>query len=225
MKKDKRGTWTQALVTFFVPILMITLLRWIVIEPFVIPSGSMIPNLLVHDHIFASKMSFGLHVPFSSKWLYKWASPLRGDIVVFRYPKNPDVYYVKRIIGVPGDEVRLSRGVVTVNGQAMDLVPIEAKNAEEGFAYFKENGHHVVRYQNRDGTNYDQMKVPDGRYFALGDNRDQSADSRVWGFIPEENLVGRVKWIWLSCDKTLPSANFLCDPQTLRWNRFLIGVE
>jgi signal peptidase I len=225
VKKDLRGTWRQAFLTFFAPILLISFTRWALVEPFVIPSGSMIPNLLIHDHIFASKLSYGLHVPFSSKWLTRWAAPQRGEVVVFRYPKNPDVYYVKRIIGLPGDQIRMSHGVVFVNGQAMDLVPLPGKEQEEGFAYFTENGHHIVRYQNKDQADYDTIQVPESHYFALGDNRDQSADSRVWGFVPENNLVGRAKLIWLSCAKTLPSASFLCDPQTLRLNRFLISVE
>lgn len=232
IKKDLRGTWTQAFFSFFTPILAVLIVRWIFIEPFVIPSGSMIPSLLVHDHILANKYSYGLHVPFSTKWIWQWSSPNRGDVVVFRYPNNPEVFFIKRVVAIAGDEVSVNHGNVYVNGQQIELVTIDSspyRSVDDGnvghtFKYYDELGH-VVRYLNKEESFYPATKVPEGQFFAMGDNRDQSSDSRVWGFVPINNLIGQAKWIWLSCSNTLPSATFLCDPQSIRWNRLLIGIK
>jgi len=224
MMKSLKGTWRQAISSILFPVLLILSIRWIFFEPFVIPSGSMIPNLLVHDHILASKYQFGIRIPFTSTWLFKWGQPDRGDIIVFRYPENPDVYYVKRLLGLPGDRLKVQGGIIFVNDQPLNQSSIEVQGAEEGFEYFSESGH-IVRYQDRLASNYSEVTVPPLHYFMMGDNRDQSSDSRVWGFVPEYQIVGQARWIWLSCDKTLTSAPFLCDPQTIRWNRLLIPVK
>lgn len=222
--KDKRGTWLQALSTFLLPILLVMGLRWIVIEPFVIPSGSMIPNLLVHDHIFVKKYSLGIRVPFTEKWLMTWSAPKRGEITVFHYPANPDIYYVKRLIGLPGDEVRIDAGRITVNSQEWKLEPTDFPDGEYGFDYFQEKigdeGFHVVRFLA--GEREEDIKiytVPVGEYFFMGDNRDQSSDSRVWGFVKKDLLVGPASMIWLSCESTLPSLTYICDPAQIRWSR------
>ncbi len=225
MKKDLRATWPQALFTFFGPLALVIGVRWLIIEPFVVPSGSMIPTLLIHDHIIANKMVYGIHVPFSKKWILHWSNPKRGDIAVFRYPETPEVYFVKRIVALPGDELQLDHGILSVNGQRQELQPVERpSDADDRFEYFKESGH-LVRYLDHEIASYASVKVPQGMYFAMGDNRDQSSDSRVWGFVPEENFVGSVQRVWLACEKTLPSASFLCDPSTIRWNRLLLGVR
>ncbi len=106
--KNLKGTWDQAILTFLLPILLVLGVRWAFVEPFVIPSGSMIPNLLIHDHIIVKKFSYGLHIPFGDVWIAQWSAPQRGDIVVFKYPENPDVYYIKRLIGLPGIELKLT---------------------------------------------------------------------------------------------------------------------
>jgi signal peptidase I len=224
MKKDLRGTWPQALLTFFLPIFLILFLRWLIIEPYVIPSGSMIPTLHIHDHIFVNKLAFGIHIPFGKKWIVNWSSPKRGDIVVFRYPENPEIFYVKRVQGVGGDEIGLRDGHLLVNGNKVDLNPQDYTESEDGFQYFKEKNY-TVRYRDPERANFHPVKVPEGHYFMMGDNRDQSSDSRFWGFVPQEYLIGRASVIWLACQSTLPSASFLCDPQTLRWDRFLLSVD
>jgi signal peptidase I len=225
-----KGTWRQALLTFFGPILAVVILRWAVIEPFVVPSGSMIPTLKIHDHIFANKLAYGLHIPFSSTWLIKWSHPQRGDIAVFRYPKAPDVFYVKRLIGIPGDEISLKEGVLYINDHP--TTQKSTKGEESGFDYYLEDfsslgvsNQHIIRYQDKLNANYEKTKIPDGEYFAMGDNRDQSADSRYWGFVPEKNLIGSVSLVWLSCEYTLTSAQFLCDPQTIRWDRIFKHIQ
>lgn len=217
----KKGTWPQALVTFFAPILIIMMVRWLLFEPFVIPSGSMIPTLLVHDHIFVNKLSFGIKVPFGKSFIVQWAHPKRGDVVVFRFPDNPEVFYVKRILAVGGDEIAVENGKVIVNGEALSQEPLPI---EENFEYFREK-HYTIRYLNHDGSNFPPTKIPEHSFFVIGDNRDQSNDSRFWGVVPEENLIGRAKLIWLACGQTLTSAQFICDPQTLRWDRFLKGID
>lgn len=218
-----KGTWNQAILTFLFPILLVMGGRWALFEPFVIPSGSMIPNLLIHDHILVKKFSFGLHIPFSDKWLLQWAQPSRGDIVVFKYPENPDVYYIKRLIGLPGDRIEVNAGRISVNGQPFNLSPQEGSQLEAGFQYFIENNSemsYLVRFLFEPGSPETQVfQVPQGQYFFMGDNRDQSSDSRVWGFVKNEYLVGKAWVIWLSCESTLPTMTFVCDPSQIRFDR------
>ena len=220
--RDKRGTWRQALLTFLTPFLLVACLRWLLVEPFVIPSGSMIPTLLIHDHIFVNKLRFGIHVPFGHEFMWQWDSPERNEIVVFRYPENPEVYFVKRILAVGGDEISVENGTIFVNGKAFEQEPVE--NSDEDFQYFRENGH-LIRYRNKDLSQFAVVKVPENSFFVIGDNRDQSSDSRFWGFIPNKNLIGTAKWVWLSCDKTMESAQLLCDPQTIRWSRMFSKIQ
>lgn len=230
-KKSLKGTWPRALLSFFGPIALILAIRWAVIEPYVIPSGSMIPNLLIHDHIAVQKFSFGLRLPFSDRWLVRWADPHRGDIVVFRFPENPEVFYIKRLIGLPGDKIEVTDGRVTVNGETWPLAPAPAaaEDDAEDFDYFRETvagRDHLVRFQKgrlESGTARD-WTLADGEYFFMGDNRDQSSDGRVWGTVPDRNLIGRAWFVWLSCDEMLDSARFVCNPSTIRWNRFLKSV-
>jgi signal peptidase I len=221
---SKKGTWPQALLTFFVPIVMVLTLRWLIFEPFVIPSSSMVPNLLIHDHILVLKSSMGLRVPFTEHWLLKWREPQRGDILVFKYPENPKVYYIKRLIGLPGDKINIDNGKITVNGTSWQLTPDKVQDKEDrDFNYFLEDSGletHRVRFyeesRDREKQSYD---IPEGQYFFMGDNRDQSSDSRVWGLVPGHYLVGHAWRIWLSCDQTLVSAPYLCDFSTLRPGR------
>lgn len=228
-RKSKKGTWDQAILTFLFPILMVLGLRWALVEPFVIPSGSMIPNLLIHDHILVKKFAFGLHIPFSDKWLVRWSQPQRGQVVVFKYPENPDVYYIKRLIGLPGDEVTVKNGRISINGEAWNLEPYESPANEAGFFYYNEKTpqeNHLVRFlSNDDGGEVKVFLVPEGQYFFMGDNRDQSSDSRYWGFVKEDYLVGEAWKIWLSCHSTLPTMTFVCDPSQIRWGRLFTPVR
>lgn len=229
IKKDLRASWKQALTTFFLPVFLFILVRWLIAEPFVIPSGSMIPTLLVHDHILVNKISYSAHWPFSKKTIFSWSQPRRGDIIVFRYPKEPDIFYVKRLVGLPGDRLEFRNQRLFINDEEQvlsypeesELQKIMQLNEDsDQFEYFKENSH-WVRLQYEHGNDYHQIVIPEQMYFALGDNRDQSSDSRVWGFVPEENIIGKAFLVWLSCQETLASAQFICDPQTIRWNRIL----
>lgn len=233
---SKKGTWRQALLTFAAPFVIVLGLRWLLIEPFVIPSGSMIPSLLIHDHILVNKLAYGLRIPFSEKYIFFWQHPQRGDIVVFKYPKNINVFFVKRLIGEPGDKVELKNGVLFVNDQELSQTPQTSEQVEQVapdfsapsdfFSYYLEPARehqHLVRYYTSASSsrNWGPVTVPENSYFMMGDNRDESMDSRFWGFVPEGNIVGRAGVIWFSCESMLPTATYLCDPATLRWHRLL----
>lgn len=224
-----KGTWNQAILTFLLPILLVMGLRWAVVEPFVIPSGSMIPNLLVYDHILVKKFYYGLHWPFSTRWMVKWREPQRGEVLVFRYPENPDVYYIKRLIGLPGDHVLIEDGRITINGEKWELTPLENSELSDSgtFNYFQESipqssDKHIVRFfKDRPFGEQDprNLTVPENQYLFMGDNRDQSSDGRVWGFVRDEYIVGKSWLIWLSCHSTLPTISYVCDPAQIRWDR------
>ena len=238
-KIGKQGTWPQALSLFFFPLFLIFAFRWFLFEPFVIPSESMVPNLLIHDHIIVKKFSYGLKWPMGDGWLWKWNEPRRGDVIVFRYPENRDVFYIKRLIGLPGDKVTVQNGQISVNDQPWIIEPTQGNEADSDdreFNYYLESipddgpvrEPHIVRFFAKDehlGPEEKQFIVPEKSYFAMGDNRDQSHDSRFWGYIPEDLLVGRATFIWLSCEETLVSAPFICDPMRFRIGRFFQSIE
>lgn len=234
-----KTTWPRAIFSFLLPLFIIAVSRWLLIEPYVIPSGSMIPTLLIHDHVFVNKLSYGIRVPFSRKWLVTWREPARGDVIVFHYPENPEVFYVKRVIGVGGDVVRVDGRRLFVNGEEvkrrprrdLSALPADIRAPEEGadheYDYFTENGH-WVRFQADDGLSEspaEEFTVPADALFVMGDNRNESADSRVWGFVPRDNVLGRASFIWLACRDTLATAPFVCDPETIRWTRLLTSIH
>lgn len=224
--QNLKGTWNQAILTFLFPILLVLTVRWAIVEPFVIPSGSMIPNLLVHDHILVKKFSYGVHVPFGEPWIVQWSKPERGEVIVFRYPENPDVYYIKRLIGLPRDRVTISNGRISVNGKV--FAQTETTGDDPAFKYFLENNgakEYVVRYLDPQGGSPQTFEVPEGNFFFMGDNRDQSSDSRVWGFVKNDYIVGQASVIWLSCHSTLPTMSFVCDPSQIRFNRLFKKVQ
>jgi signal peptidase I len=244
-RKDLRGTWPQALVSLFGAILLILGIRWALFEPYVIPSGSMIPTLLVHDHILVNKLAFGLRVPFTSKWLMRFSLPKRGDVLVFRSVGDDGTFLVKRVVGLPGDELNVAEdGQVSINGQAVlrrvltqeeatSLVsnwPEEARTNILNMDDFIEetlDGRKHIALRERDvkGRTQDPIRVPEDSLFMMGDNRDESSDSRVWGTLPIDRVLGRASWIWLSCEETLAEMNQLCDPKTMRWDRIMKSIK
>lgn len=229
--KSLKATWPQALLTFLIPILLVGFIRWAVIEPFVIPSGSMLPNLHIHDHVLVKKFSYGLKVPFSDVWIVRWGMPQRGEIAVFKYPKQPSVYFIKRVIGVPGDKISFKNGILTINEQQWTVTPTDTPaDADVNFDYFIESSgpeKHVVRYRQGSLKSDETFKIElsANEYFMMGDNRDESMDSRYWGTLPEGLLVGRAWKIVIGCDETLPSNSMLCNPKTLRRDRFWLEVS
>ena len=202
--------------SFFPVIAAVLLLRSFVAEPFRIPSGSMIPTLLVGDFILVNKFAYGLRDPaFHNKFLPN-GLPERGDIVVFRYPLDPRQDYIKRIVGLPGDHLVYKEKRLTVNGQEMaqeadGAFPVQGGHASGVVYRLKEDlagiRHQVLVDPDRPSDDF-EFTVPEGQYFAMGDNRDGSSDSRVWGTVPERNLVGKAFFIWMSWDSVRTRVDF-----------------
>ena len=225
-KIGKQARWPQTLLLLFSPVLLILCFRWFLFEPFVIPSESMVPNLLIHDHIVVKKWSYGIKPPVGDGWIYrKFDQPKRGDVVVFRFPENRNVFYIKRLIGIPGDKIKTKGKNIYLNDQ---LVSLEGPDEKGDYTEIVDSNKHVVRFN--EGSAFDdslekEVIVPEKSFFVMGDNRYSSYDSRFWGFVPEELLVGKAVKIWLSCDETLESISFLCDPLKLRKERFLKDIQ
>lgn len=228
-------------------IIVALIIRMFAFEPFNIPSGSMLPNLLIGDYLFVSKYSYGY-----SKYSFPFAligfdgrifedKPERGDIAVFRFPLDPSVDFIKRVIGLPGDEIQIKEGILHINGKA---VKREKVKDDEEFI-FRENNGNVKRFtkyletlpngvshtiiERSDDAEFDNtevFKVPEGHYFMMGDNRDNSSDSRSKvGFVPKENLIGRAEFIFFSNDGTESMLKFWTIPKTTRFERFFNGIH
>ncbi|EJL6743282.1 signal peptidase I [Vibrio alginolyticus] len=242
-KVERQPWWVENSVSIFPVIAFVLVLRSFIYEPFQIPSGSMMPTLLVGDFILVEKYAYGLKDPVWRTQLVETGKPERCDIVVFKYPPQPSVDYIKRVVGLPGDIVRYSSDkqlCVQSLGESA-CKPVKLSNVEE--SQFSSNGipmiqldeklgnvehnilvnplvrNRVEQYFPRSGTT--EWVVPQGQYFVMGDNRDNSADSRYWGFVPEANLVGKAVAIWISfefdrgADSVLPS----WIPTGVRFNR------
>ena len=195
--------------SFFPVLLIVLVLRSFIVEPFRIPSGSMLPTLEVGDFIVVTKFAYGIRLPVTDTLVVDIADPERGDVVVFRYPRKPAINYIKRIVGLPGDTVAYYNRRVFINGEPLPLEkegtylppgdqPVGGKLVE-----FRERLGDTVHSILLDPGNRSpegEFVVPEGHYFVLGDNRDHSNDSRVWGYVPEGNLVGRARMIWMHWD-------------------------
>lgn len=252
--KDKGGWnwrtkifWTEGWGSLGLAVLVALFIRWAFIEAYVIPSGSMLPSLLIHDHIFVNKMTYGLRVPFSENWLVKFSEPKRGEVIVFKYPRDMSTFFIKRIVGEPGDKIYYENGTLYINDKPMEKkIPKSSADFEwlrdadfqrDGNPYDnKDNYTHFTEVLGekehsillRKGDLYETAGpyiVPEDSLFVMGDNRNNSSDSRVWGFLPKKNILGRAMFIWLSCEETLPVLPFLCNPLTIRWGRFFKQVE
>jgi signal peptidase I len=242
-KGKKRKAIKEELISLAWIILAVLCVRAFIIEPYKIPSASMVPTLLEGDHIFVTKFAYSLGIPFTKIKLIKIGQPKRGDIAVFLYPADESLNFVKRIVALPGDTVEVKDRVVFVNDYPLmttempqDLVMAAArlKNRNpfqklywetyprvEGFSDDNTNfdGHFILADEsspNIFNRYYEKIKVPQGNYFVMGDNRDHSLDSRVWGFLPQENLKGKATLIWLS----IHPDNAWIDPvNKFRWHR------
>lgn len=184
----------------FLPVLLFVLvIRSFIFEPFRIPSGSMKPTLLVGDFIFVKKYSYGLRLPVTETKIIETGEPERGDVVVFRLPSDPSINYIKRVIGLPGDEVRFERQRLTINGVMMDL-DVNGETFDGAPVYVEDlDGRvHKTLIHNPGRSKQDGIyRIPEGQYFVMGDNRDQSKDSRFIGTIPEKYLVGEAVRVWM----------------------------
>jgi len=210
---------------FFPVILIVFLLRSFLVEPFRIPSGSMLPSLLIGDFILVNKFSYGIRLPVINVKVLDTGAPKRGDVIVFRFPRDPSTNYIKRVVGVPGDVVLYKDKKVFVNGELMTQRDGQPYNLEQ----FGESDGTVTRYTetlsavdhgilvNDRPTGPDgRWEIPTGQYFVMGDNRDRSNDSRYWGFVPDGNLVGKAFLIWFSWDMVSERLWFW---QRVAWSR------
>jgi len=191
---------------FFPILLLVFVIRTFLIEPFKIPSGSMMPTLIAGDFIAVNKFAYGLRLPVFNKLIYKIGSPQRGDVFVFHYPKDSSIDYIKRVIGVPGDTIRYESKKLFINNQELSqsyLGEYEYQlNADlslkaKEFLETNNNLSHSILIHDIPSETI-EFTVPEGHYFAMGDNRDNSSDSRVWGFVPDHLLVGKAFVIWLN---------------------------
>jgi len=215
-------TW-EAVKEILWILFIVFLIRWLLIEPFRIPSGSMIPTLLVGDQLMVCKFIYGVQIPLTTKKLFNLKKPKRGDVIVFKYPLKPSQDFVKRVIGVEGDEVMLKDGELYINGRKVWRKYIGPYNGpiDEGFCpsydlYLERidgTEHQIILCRrSHEGDDFGPVRVPKGAVFVMGDNRDNSADSRVWGFVPLGNIKGKALFIHLPLD---PSRHYLP-----RWRRF-----
>ncbi|MGZ2744185.1 signal peptidase I [Burkholderia stagnalis] len=220
--KLRQPWWLEYTASFFPVILAVFVVRSFVVEPFKIPSGSMVPTLLVGDFILVNKFDYGLRMPITNTKITQGRALERGDVVVFRYPKDESVDYIKRVIGLPGDTVAYQDKQLTINGKPVpetalpDYFDDERQNYAKQFEETVDGRKNAILnnpavppfvmgaydYPYRDNCTYNSRgvicKVPAGHYFMMGDNRDNSADSRYWGFVPDKNIVGRAFFIWMN---------------------------
>lgn len=205
--------------SFFPILLIVLLLRSFLFEPFRIPTGSLEPTLLIGDFILLNKYEYGIRLPVIRKEIIKVNEPKRGDIMVFRWPPNPSYYFIKRVIGLPGDKISYINKELYVNGEKIPQSFLQDSMANgEGHEWqvkeYEENllgvKHKIFIDPAKQSRDFKDIVVPKGMYFMMGDNRDDSADSRYWGFVPERNIVGKAVMVWMSWNS---------DKTNVRWNR------
>jgi signal peptidase I len=214
--------WIECTAGFFPVLACIFVLRSFLFEPFTIPTGSMTPTLLVGDFILVNKFSYGIRLPILNKKIWSIGDPQPGDVMVFRHPKNPEIDLIKRVIGVPGDRIDYHNKRLSINGHALTYQPqpdyLNDADLNLSKQYVEDiNGvkHDVLEiterppllgnpdnFPGREFCNYDPdgffCTVPQGKYFMMGDNRDNSSDSRYWGFVPDANIVGKAVSVWMN---------------------------
>lgn len=243
-KKTEKDTWKDNVKTLGIAIAIALSFRSILFEPFNIPSGSMIPTLLVGDYLFVSKYSYGYSqysfpfgvIPIEGRLVGD--EPERGDVAVFRLPSNTSIDYIKRVIGLPGDSIQLKGGQLYVNGEKLERRMVGTKTISLGYREAKvtayeetmANGKSYIIHELSDNDRMDNTglyQVPEGHYFMMGDNRDQSKDSRFLdvGTVPFENLIGRAEFIFFSVDQSARLWEIWKWPFAIRFGRIANGID
>jgi signal peptidase I len=206
----KQPWWIEYSASFFPVILIVFLLRSFLVEPFKIHSGSMIPTLLVGDFILVNKFTYGIRLPVANVKLLDLNFPQRGDVMVFRFPDDPSLDYIKRVVGLPGDRIEYRDKRLSVNGVEVPLRRLDEKlgTAEHEILVEEDAPSYIPAgraFPHSGNCTYNMQgvacTVPAGHYFMMGDNRDNSSDSRVWGFVPDANIVGKAFFIWLNLNE------------------------
>ncbi|MFC5462262.1 signal peptidase I [Massilia niabensis] len=219
----RQPTWVEYSGSFFPVIAIVFFLRSFLWEPFKIPSSSMVPTLQIGDLILVNKYTYGIRLPIINKKIIELNNPERGDVMVFKYPKDMSQDYIKRVIGVPGDKITYENKRLTVNGTPVEYTPLDDYLDDEKPVYHKHfieklpgSQHRILNSEPARSFNLDAVEnfpqraacdysydkftciVPEGNYFMMGDNRDNSADSRYWGFVPDKNIVGKAFLVWMN---------------------------
>jgi len=204
--QKKKSVFREYAEAIVVAILLALFIRTFVVQAFKIPSGSMLPTLLIGDHLLVNKFIYGIKVPFTGKLLVPIKEPKAGDIIVFRYPKDRSIDYIKRVVGEPGDTIQLKNKKLYINGKRVD----------DPHAHFTSTSVMPASMSPKD--NFGPITVPEGKYFVMGDNRDNSSDSRFWGYVEEADVLGKamiIYWSW-DIDKPLTSVDRFAS---IRWDR------
>jgi signal peptidase I len=220
-KNGKQPLIVEYARSFFPLLLVVWLIRSFLVQPYRVPTGSLVPTILPGDFIAVSQFSYGVRLPVLNYKIINVGEPKRGDIALFRWPENPGVIFVKRVIGVPGDHIYYHNKILKINGKIMSQnligksvdieppndLPVMVQDKLEDLDGIK---HHIFIREDGGNAKSFEVIVPEGSYFMMGDNRDDSDDSRDWGFVPEENLIGKAFVVWFSWD----SVN-----NNIRWKR------
>jgi signal peptidase I len=222
--QKKKSFYKEWVEPFLIAAVVALFIRQFVVEAFKIPSGSMIPTLTIGDHLLVNKFVYGPRIPFTDSRIFTWREPKRGDIIVFKYPENETKNFIKRVVGLPGDKIEIKNGKLFINDQP---VPVTDEGVYEGGSGEGMNSpyypkprllqeqlgavkHQILYLHDQSGYNFGPVLVPKDSVFVMGDNRDNSQDSRVWGFVRENKILGKALVIYWSWDG---------DDRWLRWER------
>lgn len=204
--KKKKSVVREYAEAIGIAILLALFIRTFVVQAFKIPSGSMLPTLMIGDHLLVNKFIYGIRVPFSGKVLVPLKDPQSGDIIVFKFPKDRSIDYIKRVVGVPGDEIEIKNKKLYLNGEP----------TSDPYAHYTTT--QILPGSVSPKDNLGPITVPEGKYFVMGDNRDNSSDSRFWGFVENNDVLGKamiIYWSW-DIDEPLLSVDRFAS---IRWNR------